>query len=377
MQKIRLGMVGGGQGAFIGDVHRIAARLDNRYELLAGALSSDADRAAASAKELGIAAQRSYSSYAEMAATEATLKDGIQAVSIVTPNHLHFPVAKVFLEAGIHVICDKPMTTTLAEAQSLVSIAQQSKAELLVTYNYSGYPMVRQARDMVSDGLLGKLRVIHIQYAQDWLATDLEASGQKQASWRTDPTLAGAGGSIGDIGTHAFHLAEFISGLQTTSLLADLDSFVGGRSLDDNAHILLRYKGGAKGMLWASQVASGKENGLKLELFGEKASLIWQQENPNYLKFTPLNSPPQTLSRGGPGISESSAAATRIPSGHPEGFLEGFANLYSDIADLLTGRTTPDESLVPKAADGLRGMQFIDAAVKSNTANNEWVNLSS
>lgn len=375
MQKIRLGMVGGGQGAFIGDVHRIAARLDNRYELLAGALSSDPDRAAASAEELGITPERSYNSFAEMAATESILDDGIQAVSIVTPNHLHFPVAKMFLEAGIHVICDKPMTTTLEDAQSLALIAENANAELLVTYNYSGYPMVRQARDMVSEGLLGKLRVIRIEYAQDWLATDLEASGQKQAAWRTDPALAGSGGSIGDIGTHAFHLAEFISGLQATKLLADLDSFVGGRSLDDNAHILLRYDGGAKGMLWASQVATGKENGLKLELFGEKASLTWQQENPNYLSYTPLGSPPQLLSRGSPGSSESAAAATRIPAGHPEGFLEGFANLYSDIANLLSGNTAAEASLVPTVKDGLRGMQFIDAAVKSNQANSEWVNL--
>lgn len=377
MAKIRLGMVGGGQGAFIGDVHRIAARLDNRYELVAGALSSDPDRAAISAAELGIAPDRSFADFAAMAASEAALEHGIQAVSIVTPNHLHYSVAKAFLNAGIHVICDKPMTTTLAEAEELVDISKRGNAELFVTYNYSGYPMVRQARDMIAQGLLGKLRVIQIEYAQDWLATDLENEGQKQAAWRTDPALAGAGGSIGDIGTHAFHLAEFVSGLTATSLLADLDSFVGDRSLDDNAHILIRYNGGAKGMLWASQVATGKENGLKLELFGENASLSWRQENPNYLTFTPLGTPPQLLSRGSPGVSESAAAASRIPAGHPEGFLEGFANLYSDIADLLSGSVDAASSLVPKAEDGLRGMQFIDTAVRSDQENSGWVKLSS
>lgn len=375
MEKIRLGMVGGGQGAFIGDVHRIAARLDNRFELVAGALSSNAERAASSAAELGIADDRSYANFSDMATAEAAHEQGIQAVSIVTPNHLHYSVAKTFLHAGIHVICDKPMTTTVAEAEELVAISKTGTGQLFVTYNYSGYPMVRQARDMIAQGLLGKLRVIQIEYAQDWLATDLESDGQKQAAWRTDPALAGAGGSIGDIGTHAFHLAEFVSGLEATTLLADLDSFVGSRSLDDNAHILIRYAGGAKGMLWASQVATGKENGLKLELFGERASLSWRQENPNYLTFTPLGSPPQLLTRGSPGVSEAAASASRIPAGHPEGFLEGFANLYSDIADVLVGTVEASSSLVPLAEDGLRGMQFIEAAVRSNQDNSAWVNL--
>jgi predicted dehydrogenase len=372
MQKIRLGMVGGGQGAFIGDVHRIASRIDNRFDLVAGALSSDPTRAAESAAEIGISTDRSYASFADMAIAESTREDGIQAVSIVTPNHLHFPVAKAFLEAGIHVICDKPLTSTLEQAKALVEIAQNSEAMLAVTYNYSGYPMIRQAKEMVSNGLLGKIRLIQVEYAQDWLATSLETSGQKQAAWRTDPAQAGAGGSIGDIGTHAFHLAEFVSGLEAQSLLADLDSFVSGRSLDDNAHILLRYSGGAKGMLWASQIAIGKENGLYLRLYGEKAGIEWKQENPNYLVFTPFNEPSQTLSRGGAGSSDS-IGGIRIPAGHPEGFLEGFANLYQDIADLIQAKGNLKDSLVPTAQDGLRGLQFVDAAVKSNKAGTTWL----
>jgi predicted dehydrogenase len=372
MQKIRLGMVGGGQGAFIGDVHRIASRIDNRFDLVAGALSSDPTRAAESAAEIGISTDRSYASFADMAIAESAREDGIQAVSIVTPNHLHFPVAKAFLEAGIHVICDKPLTSTLEQAKALVEIAQSSEAMLAVTYNYSGYPMIRQARKMVSNGMLGNIRLIQVEYAQDWLATSLETSGQKQAAWRTDPAQAGAGGSIGDIGTHAFHLAEFVSGLEAQSLLADLDSFVSGRSLDDNAHILLRYSGGTKGMLWASQIATGKENGLYLRLFGEKAGIEWKQENPNYLIFTPLNEPSQTLSRGGAGSSDS-IGGIRIPAGHPEGFLEGFANLYQDIADLIQAKGNLKDSLVPTAQDGLRGLQFVDAAVKSNKAGSTWL----
>lgn len=375
MTKIRLGMVGGGQGAFIGDVHRIAARLDNRFELTAAALSSDPQRAIDSAKALYIPEDRSYADFRKMAKAEAERDDGIQAVAIVTPNHLHGEVAKAFLAENIHVICDKPLTSSYAEAQELASIVSSSSALFAVTYNYSGYPMVRQAKHMVAAGELGELRVIQVEYAQDWLATNLEASGQKQAAWRTNPKLAGAGGSIGDIGTHAFHLAEFVSGLSTCSLLADLESFVPNRTLDDNGHILLRYNNGAKGMLWVSQVAAGKENGLTLSLFGDKAGLTWRQENPNYLSFTPLGAPGQTLARGMGTLSESATAATRIPSGHPEGFLEGFATIYSDIADLITGRVKPRESLVPTFNDGLRGMQFIDAAVTSSAANGKWIDL--
>lgn len=375
MQKIRLGMVGGGQGAFIGEVHRIASRIDNRFDLVAGALSSDPTRAAESGVELGISTDRSYANFADMAIAESAREDGIQAVSIVTPNHLHFPVAKVFMEAGIHVICDKPLTSTLEEAVQLTQLSKRKNVHFAVTYNYSAYPMVRQAREMIAAGRLGSIRVIQIEYAQDWLATDLEANGQKQAAWRTDPAKAGAGGSIGDIGTHAFHLSEFISGLRCDSLLADLESFVGKRRLDDNAHILIRYDTGAKGMLWASQVATGKENGLKISIYGAKAGLSWTQENPNYLSFTAISQATQILSRGGPNIGGMASAASRIPAGHPEGFLEGFATLYSDIADLILGKVSIENSLVPTVEDGLRGMQFVDAAVKSNKADSSWVKL--
>jgi predicted dehydrogenase len=377
--RIRLGMVGGGQGAFIGEVHRIAARLDNHYELVAGALSSDASRAAASAEELGIAVNRSYANYAEMAKKEAAKKDGIEVVSIVTPNHLHFPIAKAFLEAGIHVICDKPLTSSIEDAEALVSLVEESQLLFAVTYNYSGYPMVRQAREMIKNGGLGAIRIVQLEYAQDWLATNIEAGGQKQAAWRVDPNQAGSGGSIGDIGTHAYHLAEFVTGLEAKSILADLDSFGEGRSLDDNAHILLHYSNGAKGMLWASQIASGKENGLRVRIFGEKGSLEWAQENPNYLHYSPLGAAAQILSRGGAAAGDGANALTRIPAGHPEGYLEGFANLYKEIAAEIIARrrneTITSASLIPSVHDGLRGMRFVDKAVSSNRAGSVWQSL--
>ncbi len=377
--KIRLGMVGGGQGAFIGAVHRIAARLDDRYELVAAALSADAKRATESATEIGIASTRSYPDFRVMAKKEANRKDGIEAVVIVTPNHLHFDAARAFLEAGIHVICDKPLCSTLKDAETLVKLVAERGLLFAVTYNYSGYPMVREAREMIRAGALGAIRVIQIEYAQDWLATNIETGGHKQAAWRTDPARAGAGGAIGDIGSHAFHLCEFISGLKVTSLLADLDAFVDGRTLDDNAHILLHFNNGASGMLWVSQVASGVENGLKIRLYGDKAGLEWAQEDPNYLHFTPLGAPRQTLSRGGATTSAAAIAATRIPAGHPEGFLEGFANLYREFADQIVahrnGTTLDSESLVPTIEDGLKGMRFIEKAVASNNAGNIWQSL--
>jgi len=379
--KIRLGMVGGGQGAFIGAVHRIAARLDNRYELVAAALSADAKRATESAAEVGIASARSYTDFRVMAKKEASRKDGIEAVVIVTPNHLHFDAARAFLEAGIHVICDKPLTSTLEDAEILVKLVAERDLLFAVTYNYSGYPMVREAREMISAGALGAIRVIQIEYAQDWLATNIETTGQKQATWRTDPARAGAGGAIGDIGSHAFHLSEFISGLEVTSLLADLDAFVAGRTLDDNAHILLHFNNGASGMLWVSQVASGKENGLRIRIYGDKAGLEWAQEDPNYLQFTPLGAPRQILSRGGAATSAAAIAATRIPAGHPEGFLEGFANLYREFADEIVahrdGAALDCVSLVPTIEDGLKGMRFIEKAVASNNAGNIWQSLDS
>jgi predicted dehydrogenase len=376
-EKIRLGIVGGGIGAFVGSIHRIAARLDDRYELLAGALSSEPKRAADSAAELGIDPRRSYASFEEMAKKEGKLKHGIEAVAIVTPNHLHCAVAKAFLEAGIHVICDKPMSSSLEDAEQIEKIVEGSGLIFAITYNYSGYPMVRHAREMVAAGKLGNIRVIQVEYAQDWLATNIEAEGQKQAAWRTDPARAGTGGSIGDIGTHAFHLAEFISGLEAKSLLADLDTFVAGRSLDDNANILLHYSNGAKGMLWSSQVASGQENALRIRLFGDKGGLEWAQEDPNYLQYRPLRETRQILTRGGPAVGETAARATRIPAGHPEGFLEGFANLYRDIADMIEASRTGKSltTLVPDVTDGVKGVRFVEKAVSSNAAGSIWQHL--
>src|SRR5213593_4209724 len=284
-RRLRLGMVGGGPGAFIGAVHRIAARLDDRYELVAAALSSDADRSLAAAKELHI--PRAYRSYEEMASAESKRDDGIEAVSIVTPNNLHFAPAKAFLEAGIHVICDKPLTTTVEDALALAEIVRRSGLIFGLTHNYTGYPLVRQAREMIEAGELGRLRVVQVEYAQDWLTTAVEATGNKQAVWRTDPAQSGPAGSLGDIGTHAYNIACFVTGLRCEQVAADASIFVPGRRLDDNVQVLLRFEGGARGMLWASQVATGNENNLRLRVYGEKAGIEWGQENPNYLWFTP------------------------------------------------------------------------------------------
>jgi predicted dehydrogenase len=380
-RRIRLGMVGGGQGAFIGGVHRMAARLDDRYTLVAGALSADAARAHASAAELHIAADRSYANYRDMAHAEAAREDGIDIVAIVTPNHLHGPIASAFLDVGIHVVCDKPMTTTFAEALALVQRVRQTNCLFALTHNYSGYPLVRQAREMVAAGELGEVRVVQAEYPQDWLSTALEATGQKQAAWRVDPALAGAGGSLGDVGTHAEHLARFISGLELAEVSADLYSFVLGRQLDDNAHVLLRYTNGARGMLWSSQVAPGNENSLKVRIYGSKAGLEFRQENPNQLWFTPLGQAPRMITRAGAAAGAAAAHASRIPAGHPEGYLEGFAQIYKDVADQLQARwagTAPNPLAcwVPTVEDGARGMKFIEAVVESSRANGRWTSAS-
>ncbi|MDF0579302.1 Gfo/Idh/MocA family protein [Bradyrhizobium yuanmingense] len=378
-RRIRLGMVGGGQGAFIGAVHRIAARIDDQFELVAGALASDPVRAKTSAKELGIADGRTYGSFEEMARAEAARADGIEAVSIVTPNHLHSPVAKAFLEAGIHVICDKPLTTTVAEAEELVALVRKTGRVFVVTHNYTGYPMVRQARAMVANGDLGEIRLVKVEYLQDWLTEPLETSGQKQAAWRTDPSRSGAGGCIGDIGTHAYNLACFVSGLELDELLAQLSTFVEGRRLDDDVQILLKWKGGAKGMLWASQVAVGNENGLTLRVYGSKGGLEWAQENPNHLWFTPYGKPRQLLTRGGAGASVEAARVSRIPSGHPEGYLEGFATIYAEAARAIraaaAGEKPHPDVVFPTVEDGLAGVKLIDAAVKSSAGNGVWVRM--
>ena len=379
-RKIRLGMVGGGQGAFIGAVHRMAARLDDRYELVAGALSSDPERAAASAAELHIAKDRSYADYAQMAILESARSDGIDAVSIVTPNHLHAPIASAFLAAGIHVICDKPLAANLNQANALLTKVQQSNCLFALTHNYSGYPMVRQARAMVAQGLLGEIRVVQAEYAQEWLSTPLELTGHKQASWRLDPQQAGSGGSLGDIASHVEHLIRYITGLQLSEVCADLTSFVSGRQLDDNAHVMLRYTSGAKGMLWSSQVAPGNENKLKVRIYGSQAGLEFRQESPNELWYTPLGLATQRLTRGGSGVAEAATHATRIPAGHPEGYLEGFAQIYRDIAEQLQARfegrqPNPLACTVPTVEDGLLGMRFIEAAVTSSKANGSWVRV--
>jgi predicted dehydrogenase len=378
-RRIRLGMVGGGQGAFIGAVHRIAARIDDQFELVAGALSSDPVRAKASAKEIGLADDRAYGSFADMAKAEAARADGIEAVAIVTPNHMHAPAAKAFLEAGIHVICDKPLTTTVAEAEELVALVKKTGKVFVVTHNYTGYPMIRQARAMVANDELGKIRLVQAEYLQDWLTERLEESGHKQADWRTDPARSGAGGCIGDIGTHAYNLACFVTNLDLDALLAQLSTFVPGRRLDDDVQILLKWKGGAKGMLWASQVAVGNENGLTLRVYGTKGGLEWAQEHPNQLWFTPYGKPRQLLTRGGAGAQPEAGRVTRVPSGHPEGYLEGFATIYAEAARAIRAAQAgqkPDPAVIfPTVEDGLAGIKFIDAAVKSSAANGAWVQL--
>ncbi len=377
--RLRLGMVGGGRDAFIGGVHRIAARIDDHYELVAGAFSSTAEKSKASAGDIGIHADRAYGTYAEMAVAEAARDDGIEVVSVVTPNHLHFPVAKAFLEQGIHVICDKPMTSTLDDAEALKALCDKSGALFVLTHNYTGYPVIRQARAMVANGDLGDIRLVQAEYVQDWLTDDLESTGQKQASWRTDPELTGAGGAIGDIGTHAYNLACFISGLTLDSLCADLDSFVAGRRVDDNAHVMLRFAGGAKGLLWASQVAPGNENALALRIYGTQGGLEWKQEDPNYLWFTPLGEPKRLITRAGSGSDETAARVSRIPPGHPEGYLEGFANIYTEAAIAINARKdsepVPSDVQFPTIDDGVAGVRFIAGCVESSAAGGTWVTV--
>lgn len=376
--RIRYAMVGGGRGAFIGAVHRIAARLDDRFELVAGALSANPENAKLSAADLHIAADRAYTSYEEMLRVEKTRADGIQAVVIVTPNHMHFPVAKACLEAGIDVICDKPVTRTLEEALELEQIVKKSGCFFALTHNYSAYPLVRYARELVEQGKLGNLRVVQVEYPQEWL-TEAAADDNKQASWRTDPARSGLAGCLGDIGTHAFQLARFITQQKLSAVSADLTSFVDGRPVDDNVHALLRFDGGAKGMLWSSQVAPGCENGLRIRVFGEKAGIEWSQENPNELWFCELNKPRQRITRRGDIGSDIAARGMRTPGGHPEGYLEGFANLYKDIADILVARQQGEEHFlqnwVPNIDTGVEGMRFINAVLTSSQRDGVWTPL--
>lgn len=379
-RRLRLGMVGGGQGAFIGAVHRLAARMDDHYELLAAALSADPANARSSALALGLDPARAYEDYARMAQAEAARPDGIEVVAIVTPNHLHAPVARAFLEAGIHVICDKPLALTLAEGEELARLARQRRRLFALTHTYSGYPMVRHARELVAAGELGELRYVQVEYLQDWLANPIPPGQNKQADWRADPARAGRAGCLGDIGTHAYQLAAFITGQLPNALAAELHSFVPGRQLDDHLQVWLRYPQGMRGSLNASQVASGEENRLQIRLYGDKASLIFRQEAPNELWLTPIGGASQRLTRG---RVESDAArhASRVPAGHPEGYLEAFAQLYTDAAlqihALAAGEAPPPESLaLTTVEDGVAGMRFIETSLASHAADGRWLQLS-
>ena len=377
--KIRLGMIGGGEGAFIGAVHRLAARMDDHYELVAGALSSTPEKAQRSGVALGLAADRIYADFETMAKAESARPDGIEAVAIVTPNHMHAAPAHAFLNAGIHVICDKPLAISLAEALGLKAAAEKSGLVFAVTHNYTGYPLVRCARDMVQAGDLGTIRLVQVEYPQDWLSGPAETSGHKQAEWRVDPARSGAGGAIGDIGTHAFNLASYVSGLEASEILAELTAFGAGRVLDDNVQILLRYKGGARGALWASQVAPGNENGLRLRIYGTKGGLDWVQAEPNRMLWSPLGQSTRIVTRGGPDAGLAAARMTRVPAGHPEGYLEGFANIYSEVALAIkaarTGDKPPAGVHFPGIDDGVQGLAFIEAAVRSSAGNGVWTQL--
>ncbi|MTH65561.1 Gfo/Idh/MocA family protein [Paracoccus shanxieyensis] len=362
MTPIRLGMVGGGAGAFIGAVHRIAARLDGQFQLVAGALSSDPDRARASADELGI---RSYDDFTQMALAEAARADGIQAVSIVTPNHMHAAPAAAFLRAGIHVICDKPLAATPAQAAEIAGAVSEGRARFFLTHNYAAMPMVREARALVQDGALGQIRLVQAEYLQGWLSDDTHS---KQAEWRTDPARAGAG-ALGDIGTHAWQLAAFVTGMTPSHISADLSSMVPGRPIDDDARVALRYATGAKGGIWASQVAVGQENGLSLRVFGTRAALDWRLEASEKLVLSPKDGPAQILTR-----AQDRSASFRTPPGHPEGYLEGFANIYKDVAAIIRGDSS-HAVRVPGLADGLSGMAFIAACKASAKQDSAWVEV--
>jgi predicted dehydrogenase len=372
-QPLRLGMVGGGEGAYIGNIHRIAARLDGAWTLVAGAFDVDPERGRAFALSQGIAEDRSYGDYRELIAAESKRGDKVDAVAICTPNFTHYPIAKALIEAGFDVICEKPLTATLADAIALEKLARESGRFVGVTYTYSGYPMVHEARVRVGRGDIGNVRTVQVEYPLEWMATAIEQQGNAQAAWRTDPTKNGRGGSIGDIGTHAYHLAGFVSGLKLESLTADLATFVDGRALDDNAHVMLRYEGGARGLLWSSQVALGNSNGVRLRVFGEKGSLSWFQEQPNELVFAPLFGETRTIKRGADDLSEDAKARTRTPPGHPEGYLEAFANLYCGFAEAIrASRENREPSAIgqniPLTYDGLKGVAFVEAVVDSHEA---------
>lgn len=380
--KLRLGMIGGGQGAFIGAVHRIAARMDNEYQLVCGAFSSDAEKAKASGLLLDLLPDRIYTSYQELIEKEKQLPEDerVQVISVVTPNHLHFAPAKLALENGFHVILDKPMTFSLAEAKELEKVVKASGKRFCLTHTYTGYPMVKEARQLVADGRLGKIRKVYVEYPQGWLSTFLEGEDNKQASWRTDPTKSGLAGAMGDIGTHAFNLAEYVSGLQVIKLCADINTVVEGRKLDDDGAALLKFNNGASGVLIASQVAAGDGNNIKVRVYGEKGSLEWQQDNANTLLLKWLDKPTEILRTGGSYLSSYAAKNIRVPAGHPEGYLEAFANLYRNFALSIkadiSGKSAEKEWLdYPGIEDGIRGMAFVENVIESGKSDLKWTDF--
>jgi len=377
-RPLRLGMVGGGPGSNIGETHRQAARLDGRYDLVAGVFASDAARSRTFAATLGIAPERRYATWHEMAAQEAQRSDGVEVVAIMTPNNSHYAIAKTFLEQGVDVICDKPLTNDLAQALELQQLAQDKGLIFGVTYNYSGYPMVRQARAMVQAGVLGDIWLVQVEHASGWAATLLEADGHKQATWRTTPAIAGPSTVIGDLGTHAHHLARFITGLEVSELSAELSTLVPGRQTDDNGHVKLRFSNGARGLMWVSMVATGHWHGQRIRVYGEKGSLEWVQETPNELTFRPTDGPHQILARGSSYLDPAAQRVSRLWTGHPEGFIDAFANLYTDMADAILARrdgvaADPLAYTFPTVEDGVMGVRFVEAAVESNRQDGRWV----
>ena len=383
-RKLRYGMVGGGRGAFIGAVHRIAAAMDQQIELVCGAFSSDPERSKASGADLFLPANRCYGTFAEMILAEKALPadQRMDFIAIVTPNHMHFPPAKMALENGFHVLSDKPATFDLAEAKELAKLVKKTGLLYGLTHNYTGYPLVKQARDMIATGKLGKIRKVVVEYPQGWLATRLEASGQKQAGWRTDPKRSGAGGCVGDIGTHAENLAEYMTGLQISELAADTTSFVKGRKLDDDVNVLLRFKGGAKGVLHSSQISVGEENNLNIRVYGELGGLEWHQNEPNTMLVKWLDQPMQVYRTANGYLCDAAKAAGRTPPAHPEGYLEAFANIYKNFANAIRAREAGQKLAktdlandFPKIEDGVRGMAFIKAVVESSAKNAAWTKL--
>jgi len=379
-RRLRLGMVGGGPGSHIGATHRQAARMDGHYDLVAGVFASDAERSRAFAATLAVPPDRRYGTWHEMAEQEAGRADGIEVVAIMTPNDSHYAIARAFLEQGVHVICDKPLTNDLAQALELQRLAQERGLVFGVTFNYSGYPMVRQARAMVRGGELGAVRLVQVELASGWASTLLEVEGHKQAKWRTTPDIAGKSSVVGDLGTHAHHLARYITGLEVSELSAELATLVPGRQTDDNGHIMLRFDNGARGMMWVSMVAAGNLHGLRIRVYGERGSLEWVQERPDELVVRPVDGPQQILARGAGYLAPAAQRVNRLWPGHPEGFMDAFANIYSDIAAAIVARR--DDSAVdplaltfPTVDDGVLGVRFVDAAVESNQQGGRWVDV--